>query len=273
MRLEKLSPFGVAVKSLNKKDIMRIPISSFEEMLKSEGLLIIDDIQLSPLELKLFCERFSPVEHTDLAKSEEQIDGVLRVTSDKGDNGEPLGIFGHSSSLGWHANRPSSKDRKSIVCTYSYTGCNQTATWWSNTERVYKSLSNEEKGTLKNTFAYFGYKEGSYTEERYKPHVNETSYPIVFKRFGREVLFFPFNQIMKYDYPDSVSMSMRLIDKLICEVTSEKNVYKHEWIGQQLVLSDQWTTIHCRPECKMSGRKILRVSFNYSDDVFPYPGD
>lgn len=268
MRVSCMEPFGVKIQGLDSGDLMSLPVKEIEGYLRDAGLVLFENIHLSAPQLKDFCSQFSELESTVPEKSEEGTDGVLRVTSQVDRNGRPLGIFGHSSELGWHANRPSSRDRKSIVATYSSEGCDGTETWWANTRMAFEKMDEKVQSKLRGMKGQFGYRAGTYTEENYKPHKNEEYWPLVFERFGKETLYFPFHQIVCFE--NRWGENVEDINPFVEFVLRPDFIYKHRWSGHQLILSDQWTTIHCRPECRMEGRKILRTSFNYSNDVFPF---
>lgn len=275
MKRERILPFGTRIKLSHPDEVRLLSVQQLEIDLQTEGLVLIRGAKLAASELKRFSEEFSGLEPTDLLKSEDSVNGVLRVCSDRDEAQRPLGIFGHESELDWHANRPSSHDRKSLVLTYGARGCEDTQTWWLNTEMAFKELSLKKQQLLRATRGFYGFKPGSYTEENYKHHRNSFSWPLVFKRYGREILYLPFNQIVEYEYDkieqtsESAGDPGELMQEIIADLLNSQWIYKHHWLTGDLIISDQWTTIHKRPKCKMEGRKILRTTFNYSYDSFP----
>ena len=201
------------------------------------------------------------------------IDGVIRVTGKKNEKGEP-GLFGHTSALDWHANQASNINRDPIVWMYGVEGMKGSRTSFINMISVYESLPEEFKKTISKKRCYFGYEIGRYSTTPYfKNHVNkEQMFNLVMTTSAEKTgLYYPFLQV--FGMEDTTETEFKTLhNELIKYITEEKHTYHHEWIDGQIVLSDQWLSLHKRWEFnKMEQRVLHRIAFNYENVYKRYP--
>ena len=201
------------------------------------------------------------------------IDGVIRVTGKKNEKGEP-GLFGHTSALDWHANQASNINRDPIVWMYCVEGMKGSRTSFINMISVYESLPEEFKKTISKKRCYFGYEIGRYSTTPYfKNHVNkEQMFNLVMTTSAEKTgLYYPFLQV--FGMEDTTETEFKTLhNELIKYITEEKHTYHHEWIDGQIVLSDQWLSLHKRWEFnKMEQRVLHRIAFNYENVYKRYP--
>ena len=79
---------------------------------------------LSPDKEVEICEIMGSVqkmEDVSRARDIMVIDGILRVTGQKNEYGEP-GLFGHKEALDWHCNQASNENRKPLIWLRGITG-------------------------------------------------------------------------------------------------------------------------------------------------------
>lgn len=201
------------------------------------------------------------------------VPGVLRVTGKKNENGQP-GLFGHVSELDWHANQASNKERSPIVWMYGVEGMKGSRTSFINMIEVYENLPQELKDRIKDKKCYFGYKKGTYSSSPYfHEHVNkENLFDLVMTTVsGKTGLYFPFNQV--FGMADTKDGEFEMLkDELMDYILDERFVYHHDWVEGQILLSDQWLSIHKRWEFdKMEERLLHRIAFDYSEIYESYP--
>jgi alpha-ketoglutarate-dependent taurine dioxygenase len=201
-------------------------------------------------------------------------EGVIRVTGKKDEKGEP-GLFGHNSALEWHANMASNKSRDPIVWMYGAEYTMGSRTSFINMSEVYKGLPGNLKKSIQNLKCYFGYEKGRYsTTPWFKDHVNkENLFDLVMTTTaGITGLYYPFLQVFGMDGLDENEFR-EIHEELVYQITKEeKYAYHHDWIDGQIVLSDQWMSIHKRWEFdRMEDRVLHRIALNYGNIYESYP--
>lgn len=191
---------------------------------------------------------------------------ILRVTGEKDSDGEP-GLFGHTSALDWHANQASNPNRDPLIWLYSKKGSFGSRTSWINMIKAYDDLSETMKKDIQDVEITLGYKSGSYSTSNFfnEHHATDIPFKLVHTNdAGRTGLYFPFLQI--FGMPGKTENEFNeLMTELIEHVTQEKYVYHHDWIDGDVVISEQWLSIHKRWEFdKMDERVLHRIAFDYS---------
>jgi taurine dioxygenase len=232
-------------------------------------VVVFKDQTLTPEEELRICNVIGKFQHTnhDRAKHITLIDGVLRVTGKKNEYGEE-GLFGHKAALDWHANQPSNPDRKPMIWLYGEQGTKGSRTSWINNIAAYNALSNELKEKVNDIKLLCGYKPGNFSDSTFfNDHVNFDN-PINLVRVneeGQKGLFFPFLQIFGFvGYSESDYTA--LMDELIAHVLQEQFAYHHDWDDGDIVISEQWLSIHKRWEFEGMGERVLhRIAFGYEN--------
>ena len=82
---------------------------------------------------------------------------------------------------------------------------------------------------------------------------------------GKTGLYFPFLQIL--GMPGKTQQEFEdLMGKLIEHVTQPQFCYDHDWEDGDIVISEQWLSIHKRwAYDKMEDRILHRIAFNYEN--------
>lgn len=193
-------------------------------------------------------------------------DGILRVTGKKNENGKP-GLFGHVDDLDWHANQPSNPNRMPLIWLYGAEGTKGSRTSWINMIDAYNDLDQDTKDLIKDINVYCGYKQGNYSNSEYfNDHVNKNLPQSLVKTnaAGETGLFFPFLQIFEFEGHIN-SRFDEIMDMLKQHVLNEKYVYHHDWEDGDVVISEQWLSIHKRWKFEHMDTRILhRISFDYA---------
>jgi len=202
------------------------------------------------------------------------IDGVLRVTGKKNDKGEP-GLFGHTSALDWHANQASNKNRDPIVWMYGAEGMEGSRTSFINMARVYEGMPKGVKKSIADLKCYFGYEAGKYSTTPYfRDHVNtENLFDLVMTTAaGITGIYYPFLQVFGMDGLNEQEFE-EVHSELIHQILKDETyAYHHDWVDGQILLSDQWMSLHKRWEFdKMEERVLHRIALNYKNVYESYP--
>ena len=237
----------------------------------TQMVVVFKNQDLTPDEELAFCRKLGNVQRTthERTKHISLQDGILRVTGEKNKHGEE-GLFGHVSALDWHANQPSNKKRMPLIWLYGVKGTRGSRTSWINMIEAYEKMPKKLKERLKGKKAYFGYESGKYsTSSFFHEHVNkENLFPIVMENaIGMEGIYFPFNQMFGIDgMPDALFKD--LIEEVKKHVLKPKFVYHHDWEDGDVVLSEQWLSIHKRWEFQgMPNRVLHRIACDYSNII------
>ena len=261
------------VRDLTAEDMVQVG-----KMLSTNMVVVFpDQIDITPEEQLICTDRIGhTVKNRGSYKVHESIGiipGVARVTGRKNDKGEP-GLFGHTSALEWHANQASNKERKSIVWMYGAEGMEGSRTSFINMIEVYKSLPNNLKKAIENLKCYFGYEAGRYSTSPYfKEHVNKDNLfdLVMTTTAGVTGLYYPFHQVFGMDGL-SESEFQEVHQELIHHIVKEEFTYHHDWVDGQIVLSDQWLSLHKRWEFdRMEERVLHRIALDYSNVYSSYP--
>lgn len=193
------------------------------------------------------------------------IKGVMRVTGELNDRGEP-GLFGHEVELDWHTHHPGEKNRWPFVWLYSERGSKGSRTSWINQVLAYEDLSEDVKQKVNGITVLCGHKVGSFSPSKiFTDNVGGEPQKIVRNNIeGLTGLYFPFLQIFdivegatKDEWPD-------LYDYLKNHILQEKYIMHHDWEDGDLVISEQWLSIHKRWRFeKMDTRVLHRIALDY----------
>ncbi len=218
----------------------------------------IGDVEVMPESIWHRC----PKDHDGVIRA------VQRVTGEKDENGNATGLFGHDEDLDWHANRASAfKDRKDLVWLYGVRGTGGTRTSWLNTYQAYQDLSETWKQELKDKKGLFGYEANRYSSfNEFKSHREPQGISLVYTNplTHKVGLYFPFLQLFGIEGMND-SEFQEFVEELKKEVLQEKYMYHHDWQDGDVVISDQWLTIHKRHHCQMAKRLLYRITMDYKN--------
>ena len=175
--------------------------------------------------------------------------GVIKVTEGA--------LFGHKETLDWHCNKPSNPERSPIIWIYAVEGSKGSITSWIDNKKAYEDLPDEIKAHCHNVRFTCGFKKGGYTDDpTFKEHHNKDNvHRLVYtNEYGQKGLYFPFLQIIE-GIPDE------LFNYLKKHILQDKYRYDHHWQDGDLVVSEQWLTIHKRHAFdKMNERLMNRIA-------------
>jgi len=253
------------INSLNEqqiKDVAKLVVSNMVVVFKNQKLTPDDELR--------FCSKIGTYQYyppnLDRIKHIRVNEGILRVTGQKNEYGEE-GLFGHKAALDWHANQASNLDRKPLIWLYSKEGSKHSRTSWLNNILSYEHLSQELKTTIQEIKVYCGYKSGLYsTSKFFKEHVDKNNpIPLVqTNKEGKTGLFFPFLQIFGFENYSNEEFE-NMMNILKSHVLNEKFMYHHDWDDNDVVISEQWLSIHKRWDFEgMENRVLHRIAFDYS---------
>lgn len=194
------------------------------------------------------------------------IPGIIRVTGKKNKDGI-IGLFGHKSTLDWHANRCSSPERKPLIWMWGEKGMIGSRTSFINNIVTYNDLPQSIKNRIADKKVFCGYKVGTYSESvQFKEHINRNwGIPLVYTNdAGKVGMYFPFHQILEMENTSQEECD-EIKQLLVDHVVQEKYIYHHDWEDHDLLLSEQWLSIHKRWAFEhMEERVLHRIAYDYS---------
>jgi len=178
-----------------------------------------------------------------------EIPGVIKVTAG--------GLFGHKEVLDWHANLPSDPNRCSLILIYANKNSEGSITSWIDNRQSYDDLPKDIKERCKDIKFTCGFKRGNYTDDKFfnEHHNKDLIHNLVYtNEEGIKGLFFPFLQIME-------GIPTDLFDYLKQHILQDKYRYDHHWKDGDVVISEQWLTIHKRHAFEnMNERLMYRIA-------------
>jgi len=226
-------------------------------------IVVIKNQDLTVEEQVRFCNMIGEIENyhdSEFRKAYTEpiavSENVLRVTGEKNEDGEE-GLFGHTDELDWHANQVSRHDRWPLIWLYAVKGSEGSRTSWINMAKAWEDLSDDIKEQVKQKQIICGYEKGRVSNSEYFiDHVGEDPFNIYHVNpAGVEGMYFPFLQIFNDD-PLFPILKEHCLDPWY--------QYHHDWQDGDVVISEQWLSLHKRWEFdKMNERLLHRIAFDY----------
>ena len=253
------------IKTLSDQDIVQVgklTVSNMVVVFKNQILTPDDELRIC----KIIGEHQFYSEDEERSRHIRVNEGILRVTGKKNEYGEE-GLFGHKAALDWHANQPSNPDRKPLIWLYGVSGTKGSRTSWINNIASYQALDDAMKERIKDIKVYCGYQDGKYSNSKYfRNHINRQNAVnlVQTNKEGKTGLFFPFLQIFEFAGKDNEDFD-EIMSNLTAHVLKPEFCYDHDWDNGDIIISEQWLSIHKRWEFEqMEDRVLHRIAFDYS---------
>ena len=276
MKINYLNDWAIQIEDLDIRTATKEEVFEIGKLTLSNMVTVFKNQDLQPEDEVAFCSKLGkcqfiidPTKPKEGQRTEHLAVGnhILRVTGQKNDKGEE-GLFGHTSALDWHANQASNYEREPLIWLYGVEGTKGSKTSWLNNIASYEALSDEMKEEIKDVKITLGYKSGSYSPSKFfvEHHATDKPFNLVHTNdAGKTGLYFPYLQIL--GMVDKTEEQFKdLMDRLIEHVTQPQFIYDHHWEDGDIVLSEQWLSIHKRWAYeKMEDRILHRIAFNYEN--------
>lgn len=268
MNTKFINSWTVEVTDIDLSSSTKEQAHQITKLVLEQMVVVIRKQKLTPQQEINFCNHIGEYQSTDTDRSKHLnvIDGVLRVTGKKNQHGEE-GLFGHTSALDWHANQASNRERKPLIWLYGVEGTEGSTTSWINNIESYKKLPDHLKDRIKDIKITLGYKIDSYSPSKFfkEHHATDRPFNLVYTNdAGQTGLYFPFLQVFGMEGKNQ-SEFIELHTILKDHILKDEFRYDHHWQDGDVVLSEQWLSIHKRWEFeKMHERVLHRIAFNYS---------
>ena len=276
MKINYLNDWAIQIEDLDIRTATKEEVFEIGKLTLSNMVTVFKNQDLQPEDEVAFCSKLGkcqfiidPTKPKEGQRTEHLAVGnhILRVTGQKNDKGEE-GLFGHTSALDWHANQASNYEREPLIWLYGVEGTKGSKTSWLNNIASYEAMSDELKEEIKDVKITLGYKSGSYSPSKFfvEHHATDKPFNLVHTNdAGKTGLYFPYLQIL--GMVDKTEEQFKdLMDRLIEHVTQPQFIYDHHWEDGDIVLSEQWLSIHKRWAYeKMEDRILHRIAFNYEN--------
>jgi taurine dioxygenase len=247
-------------------------------------LVLFRDQTLSKRDLAELIRSVGETTKTDYFFSDKDFPDICHVTNAKGPKGEVLGVFSEKE-LGWHSNGNTRSDPGGdLLCLYCEEPGLGGDTFFSNNVKSYQSLSRDWKSLVDqveitiqfdpdNNSTFYDLSEGDPEYEVFVGNVDKkrgraTSYGVVRRplvathpRSGLKSLYFCYPLISEMRLRNDPGAELNhLKNYLLKYMFTEQFVYHHKWRVGDLVLCDQWNSLHRRdPVLPGALRKLYRV--------------
>jgi len=250
------------IKTATKQQAQKIGKLAVENM-----VVVIRNQDISPAQQLQFCNYIGNIQPTDSerVKHISLESGVLRVTGQKNQHGEE-GLFGHTSALDWHANQASNYERKPLIWLYGAENTKGSVTSWINNIKSYEALPDDVKKEIEEIQITLGYKKNSYSSSSFfiEHHAQDRPFDLVHtNKAGFKGLYFPFLQIFGMKGIDDKRFNS-IMSLLKNHILQNRFRYDHHWQDGDVVISEQWLSIHKRWHFDKMDRRVLhRIAFDY----------
>jgi taurine dioxygenase len=262
----------VLVEDVDLKEVTQEQVDVIAKYILTNTVVVIKKQQLTPADEIRIAGMFGRLQNftgNNPGFILKDTDGYInRVSGGLDEHGRP-GMFGHVTELEWHCNRVSDPDRFPIIWLYGECGTVGSKTSWLNNILTYDSLPQEKKDNFKNlklnvgnTQQFINYYRGDeYVPQditHYRPNLVHTN------QLGVTGLFFSWNQTHFVEDMDPTE-GRKLIEDLRAFCEKEKYMYHHDWEDGDVVISDQWLSIHKRWEFSDMEKRVLhRIALDFS---------
>jgi len=250
---------------LNNVDLKTLSLAEAQQigrMVLTNLVVVIKSQNLSEQDQIDFCSKIGSVQQSDNKRTDHMrlTNGILRVTGQKNEHGEE-GLFGHTSALDWHANQASNKNRMPLIWLYGVTGTHGSRTSWINNKLSYEALPSDIKDQINDIKITLGFEAGRYSPSTFfnNHHHEDVPFDLVHTNgAGLTGLYFPFLQVFG-------GIDKDLYEMLKNHILKEEFVYHHDWEDGDVIISEQWLSIHKRWEFEQMDKRILhRIAFDYT---------
>lgn len=242
----------------------------------SNLVVIFRNQTLTPSEQADFCSKIGECQYTynpNKPREEQRFhnvavhENVYRVTGERNHNGIQ-GLAGHQSSLDWHVDQPSTENRPDLVWLYAVKGTQGSRTSWLNTTKAYEDAPVSLLTQIKDKKIHCGFKKNTYTEnDFFNEYVNRnTAFDIVHTNSANVTgIYYPFFQAFEIKGLDAEDQQV-LHTRIVSHLLQEEYMYHHEWQDGDVMIGEQWLTLHKRWEFEgMGDRLVHRIAISLKD--------
>ena len=239
-----------------------------------QGLIVFTDQDLREVDFTSIGRRLGEPEAPGLFMNPHDHPEIYLVTGKRDSDGNKLGMFG-KTELGWHSNGNSRHlIDKILVMLYCVKPDVNTCTSWCNTMMPFYDLSQDEQEYWRSIKIRLKFQNGvwAHLEDESDPELEILSghggsiRPLVgtHPHTGVEYFYFPYDFIVKAWEGSRRIDHVLMIERLKKIIFRQRYQYHHIFQPGDLILSDQFTSLHRRTPVWDSERLLWRLAGDFT---------
>lgn len=247
-------------------------ISKTAQHVQRKGYAIFHDVQFTEREYIDYMKQFGELESPGLFMNPKDYPEIFIVTDKKDEDGKKIGMFG-GGELGWHSNGNSRHlIDKILISLYCIEGDVNTTLSVCNTSEPFYDLSEDEQQYWKSIKIRLKFQNDTmYHLDDDDPELefmsqNKGSIRSLVGQHphtNRFYFYFPYHFIVKAWEGKKLIDHEKMIEKLKPIIFQSKYQFHHVFAKDDLLLMDQFTTLHRRSPV-MGERLLWRIASDYS---------
>jgi len=240
---------------------------------QNKGYKVFNDVEFTEQEYIDFMKGFGELEAPGLFMNPKNYPELFIVTGMKDQEGNKIGMFG-DGELGWHSNGNSRHlIDKILISLYCVQGDPNTTLSVCNTSDPFYDLSEEEQEYWKSITIRLKFKNDTmYHLDEDDPELEFMSknkgsirkLVDIHPHTGKYYFYFPYHFIAKAWEGKRQINHEEMIEKLKPIIFRSKYQYHHIFIEGDMLLMDQFTTLHRRTPV-MGDRLLWRIAGDYQN--------
>ena len=240
--------------------------------IQKEGLAVFYEQDLNEQEYVNLCKRFGECEAPDLFMNPKDYPEIFLVTGKRDDKGNKIGMFG-DTELGWHSNGNSRHlIDKIMISLYCITEDINTTLSICHTAKPFQDLTEEQKDYYRSIKIKIKFKNNTiYQLEEDDPELefmskNKGSIRNLVDKHphtGEEYFYFPYHFICGAWEGKSKTDHEKLIADLMPVIFRPKYQHHHIFKKGDLLIMDQFTSLHRRTPVLDNNRLLWRIANDY----------
>ncbi len=240
--------------------------------IQHDGLAVFHEQELNETEYITLCKRFGECEAPDLFMNPKQYPEIFLVTGKRDADGKKIGMFG-DTELGWHSNGNSRHlIDKIMISLYCIVEDINTTLSICNTAQPFADMSAEDQEYLRTIKIKLKFKNNTmYHLEEDDPELEFMSKnrgsirPLIGQHphTGQDYFYFPYHFICGAWEGKKKIDHQPLIDKLMPHIFKSQYQYHHIFKKGDLVMMDQFTSLHRRTPVLDNNRLLWRIANDY----------
>lgn len=170
-------------------------------------------------------------------------------------------VASYAHVLDWHADVPNSPGRRPLHWLSAVNDSHKSSTSWLNMAAVYSELPDDIKDWIHDKKIVFGNKIPEFSQQQ-KPYEFDVVYE---NELGVKNVYYPYLQDVSFINADDKEAE-DIHSCLVNFMMQDKFMYHHKWTDGDVVLSDQWGTLHRRDIYDYdTDRLMYRIALDYSN--------
>ena len=249
---------GAYINDINLKSLDQEQATEIKKILNQYGVIFIKEQNLDPETYQNFAKTIGqPVVYPRLKGLDEKFPFINVIERKPDDKNLSFGSSWLHQDTSYLAN---DRPRYTMLMGMEIP-VNQGNTIFSSGFNAYDKLPDDIKKEIQNKKITLGYKTGSYSPSKFFKEHHHTNKPfnlVHTNDAGLTGLYFPFLQVFG-------GLEKELFEKLKNHILKDEFVYHHDWKDGDVVISEQWLSIHKRWAFNKMDKRILhRIGLDYS---------